>query len=224
LWVHLYHNSRLTWRSEAGEEIVLVQTTEYPWTNTVKIAFEHAPADGLSLFLRIPYWSAGTRIRLNGKPLRTVRESGTYYEVRRRWTAGDRVEIVFDMSIRAVYANPRLRENAGCIALQRGPVLYCVESVDHPHTSIFDLVLPVDAAGVPKRLTSVFEPDLLGGIVTLNGTAWADEPRSADTKLYQFQPFDMPAGRVPVKAIPYFAWANRGLSDMIVWVPWTRAR
>jgi uncharacterized protein len=224
VWVHLYHNSRLAWRSEAGEEIVLIQNTKYPWTNTVEITVERAPAGALSLFLRIPYWSTGTTINLNGKPFRALPESSVYCEIQRRWSNNDRVEITFEMPIRAVYPHPRLRENAGCLALQRGPVLYCLESVDHPNMSIFDIVLPVDAAGVPGQCTATFEPDLLGGVVTLNVTGWANNSPPGETRLYDFQPRDAPMGRAPVKAIPYFAWANRGPCDMTVWVPWMRAQ
>ena len=108
------------------------------------------------------------------------------------------------------------------MALQRGPIVYCLESVDHPDTSIFDLVLPGGTTGVPGQFNATFEPDLLSGVVTLSGTGWTEEP-STETRLYDFRPFDPPARRVPVKAIPYYAWANRGPSDMTVWIPWTRA-
>jgi len=224
VWVHLYHSSRLAWHSEAGEEIVLVQNTKYPWTNTIEMTLERVPAGALSLFLRVPYWTPGATIRLNGKPFRTIRESGVYDEIRRTWAEGDRIEIQFDMPVRAVYPNPRLRENAGCLALQCGPIIYCLESVDHPNTSVFDLILPVDAEGVPGPFTATFEPDLLGGLVTLNGAGLAGPSRSTEAKLYDFQPFDAPTERVLVKAIPYFAWGNRGPSDLTVWIPRTRPR
>jgi len=222
VWVHLYHSSRLTWHAETGDEMVLVQKTKYPWMNTVELTFARAPACRRSLFLRIPYWTPGATIRVNDEPSTTTRESGVYHEIRRDWAPGDRVQIAFDMPVRAVYSNPRVRENAGCMALQRGPIVYCLESVDHPDTSIFDLVLPGGTTGVPGQFNATFEPDLLSGVVTLSGTGWTEEP-STETRLYDFRPFDPPARRVPVKAIPYYAWANRGPSDMTVWIPWTRA-
>lgn len=215
VWIHLYHNSRLNWHLDGGQGLTLVQNTKYPWDGGVEITLESVPSDSFSLFLRIPYWTGKTRIAINGRAAAAVEVPGSYHEIRRKWRAGDRVEVVFDMLVRTVYANPSVRENRGRITLQRGPLVCCLESVDHPGMSIFDIVLPAD---VSSKFTAEFEPETLGGIVTIKGAAMAHVPLPAGAKLYSFTSFRESLQPVSIKAIPYFAWANRGPSEMTVWV------
>jgi uncharacterized protein len=219
VWVHLYHSSRLNWRLQSDKKLTLVQDTNYPWENNVKITFEKVPSEDFSLFLRIPGWTSSARVTINASPSRVVRSCGSYYEIRRSWKKGDRVEIVFEMPVRVVHANPRVRQDAGRVAIQRGPLIYCLESVDHPNVSIFDVVLPLDSSGTFEAFEAQFMPNLLGGVVAITGDALAYGSPEVDEKLYGFEPFSKPSRKVTLTAIPYFAWAHRGPSEMMVWIP-----
>ena len=222
VWIHLYHSSRLNWHLEGGQELILIQSTSYPWENVVEIVFERAPADEFSLFLRIPSWTTSARIIVNGELSRIVRNAGTYCEMPRVWRAKDRVRIEFGMPIRAVHANPRMRENRSCAALQRGPIIYCLESTDHPDISVSDILLPSDLANVGEQLAAEFESDILGGVVTIQGSVSAYGSSEIDQRLYSFAPFARNLRPVTMKAVPYFTWANRGPSEMTVWIPCVR--
>lgn len=221
IYIHLYQSSRLDWKLEDGSKLSLSQRTNYPWENTVNIVLDNVPPGEFSLFLRIPYWSERATINVNAESRRVVKNPGSYYEIRRKWNPKDQIEIVFDMPIRMVYSNPNVRENRGCVALQRGPVVYCLESVDHQGASIFDIVLPSDTA---EGFTAKFEPELLGGVVTIEGDALAYDTSSTEAKLYSFTPFTKKMRPLPIKAIPYFAWANRGPSEMTVWIRLTEKK
>lgn len=218
IWIHLYHSSRLNWHLEDGSEVVLAQSTAYPWEDAVEIVFESAPDEDFSLFLRIPYWTASVKITVNGQLSCVVRNPGSYYEIRQNWNKKDRVQIVFDMPIRVVHPNPLIRENRGHVALQRGPIIYCLESVDHRESSVFDIVLTLDLSDTARGLKVRFEPGLLEGVVTIHGNALAYGAALANERLYSFAPFRKPVKPVRMKAIPYFAWANRGPSEMTVWI------
>lgn len=215
LWVHVYHSSRLNWHLEEGSEMVVVQSTKYPWENIVQMTLEAVPPGEFSLFLRIPWWNESARITVNGQSSRVIHKPGSYHQIRREWRAGDRVELMFEMPVRMVHPNPHIRENRNRVALQRGPVIYCLESIDHPDTSIFDVVLP---ANIADTFTAEFDPELVGGVVAIGGAALAHDASLADAKLYSFTPFRKSLCAVSIKAIPYFAWANRGPSEMTVWI------
>ena len=120
--------------------------------------------------------------------------------LRREWWPGDSVELDLPMPVRRVLAHPGVTADTGRAAVERGPLVYCLEGIDNG-TRVRNLVLPLDAS-----LESAFRPDLLGGVVVLSGTVrspGARRPRS-------------------VTAIPYFAWANRGPGQMIVWIPYRK--
>jgi hypothetical protein len=202
-----------------GKKLSLSQSTRHPWENTVKIVLDKVPSARFSLFVRIPYWAERAKVAVNEQSPFVVKNPGSYYQMRRRWQANDRVEITFDMPVRAVHCNPLVRENRGRVALQRGPVVYCLESVDHQDTSVFDIVLPSDLSDIADKLETRFEPDLLAGVVSLTGTALAYDSSLSEKELYSFTPFRRNLKLVEIKAIPYFAWANRGPSEMTVWIP-----
>jgi DUF1680 family protein len=221
VWIHLYDSSRLNWHLENGKELTLRQDTRYPWGNTVEITFESAPDEDFSLFFRIPGWTTSAKVNINGSFFCVIHNPGHYHEIRRSWEKNDRVEIVFDMPVRVVHANPYVRENLGCVAIQRGPLIYCVESTDHQDASVFDIVLPLNLSDLSQGFEVKFEPNLLGGTVTIMSDVLARGPVSSDEKLYSFERFPKASRPVKMTAIPYFAWANRGRSEMEVWIPWT---
>ena len=112
------------------------------------------------------------------------------------------------MPVERLYAHPDVHADQGRVALKRGPIVYCVEAVDTPAPP-HRLALARDEA-----VTSHLEPDLLGGIATLSGTALATEP--IEPALYRTEPW--PARRVPFKAVPYHVWDHREAGEMVVWL------
>ena len=113
-----------------------------------------------------------------------------------------------------------MRENLGSVAIQRGPIIYCLESLDHKDVSIFDIVLPLDLSNLSNGFETKFEPDLLGGVVTISKDALAYDTPLTNTALYSYTAYPKPFRSIKMKAIPYYAWANRGVSEMEVWIPW----
>ncbi|TGW05979.1 glycoside hydrolase family 127 protein, partial [Mesorhizobium sp. M2D.F.Ca.ET.145.01.1.1] len=136
--------------------------------------------------------------------------SDGYAAIRRNWKKGDRVRLDLEMPIERLYANPEVRQDAGRVALSRGPLIYCVEATDND-TSLHRLTLP-RTAGIEAH----DEPDLLGGVVTLAATAQADAGDGWQDGLYRSEP---PAKvETRLTAIPYFAWDNREPGEMLVWL------
>jgi DUF1680 family protein len=138
---------------------------------------------------------------------------GRYHEIRRRWTAGDVVELHLPMNVRFVEANPLVEEAKNQVALQRGPLVYCLESTDLPRdTKLNDAVI-----SLTRKPTAVFDAKLLGGVAVLETTLPFPANRTWGTTLYREA--TVPASRdVTARFIPYFAWANRGPSEMTVWL------
>ncbi|NLH76283.1 MAG: glycoside hydrolase family 127 protein [Acidobacteria bacterium] len=210
--------------SPAGRSLVLTQETRYPWDGAVKLTVASGDAGPFELAVRIPGWARGEAmptglyrfldaagaapaLKVNGEPAAIELRDG-YARLRRDWRAGDTVELDLPMSVRRVVAAEAVAEDAGRVALQRGPVVYAVEGVDNGDR-VFDLVLP-DA--VP--LEAEFRTDLLGGITVVTGQAPL-AGQGTDGK-----PLGTPR---PFLAVPYYAWANRGGGQMLVWLPRTPA-
>jgi len=223
VYVHLYHTSALDWHLENGTGLKLSQETSYPWGDTVTLAATAAVPSEFSIWLRIPAWTARATVTVNGEPAQGESKPGEYFQVRRRWNAGDTVRLVFDMTPRAVVANARVREDLGRVAIERGPLVYCLEQPDQPGgQSIFDVSLPI-GADAGKEFTTEFRPDMLGGILLLRHKGIASAQPLSDEPLYQpLERAKRRAGReVELTFIPYYAWANRGSVAMQVWIPYT---
>ncbi len=221
IWVHLFHDGTLDWRLETGEQVILTQKTRYPWEGNVTILVEPASKTDFSIFIRIPSWSQGARVIVNGRPISDNCSPGKYCEISRVWERGDTIQLDFDMPVQIIRANPLVRENSGRVAIQRGPVVYCLESIDSEEFSIFDIVLPLDPADPSKGFDSEFRPDLLDGIVVITKEALVYRAPLVEQSLYSnLSEFDEDFIPAKVTAIPYYTWANRGISDMEVWIPW----
>jgi len=208
--VHLYLGGEVGTRLADDTSLRLIQRTRYPWEGSVALTVEPDRPTEFTLRLRIPGWCRRHTLRVNGEPLRACVADG-YACVRRTWQAGDRVEVEFDMPVEQVVAHPSVAQDSGRVALQRGPVVYCLEGVDHPG-GVHRLALPPDA-----RLRPRFDPGLLGGLVVIEGQAMALDSRVWDRALYL--PADaVRSSPVILRAIPYFAWDNREPGDMAVWL------
>ena len=216
VWVNLYGANTLRAVLPGGGRVELSQASNYPWEGGVKIRIDSAPAKPIAIRVRIPGWAEGASITVNGRAAQTALQPGTYAEARRRWRAGDLLELDLPMPARLVAANPAVESARNQVAVMRGPIVYCLESNDlPPGVNFHDVVIP---GGI--RLSPRYDRALLGGVVVLEGSALAvPEAKWAGT-LYQTW---KPAKRAEfsLRLIPYYAWANRGVSYMTVWLPRT---
>lgn len=217
LYVNFYDNSDLNWRLEDGTPLQVTQRTGYPWTSAVTLTVSPGAEKEFTVHTRIPQWSATTTARVNGVST-GIPKAGEYLAITRRWKRGDRLELTFDMAPKLLAANPQVIEDNGKVAVQRGPLVYCLEQIDQP-AQLADLVF----ASPARQFQEVFEEDLLGGIETLkhDGSAYV-QPLSSEP-LYEL--FRQAAGRkvkpADLTLIPYYAWANREQTAMEVWIPLT---
>ncbi len=223
LWVHLYHANTLTWKLEDGTAVIVKQETEYPWEGAVSLSIEPEERAEFSLFLRLPGWASGARVMVNGTRVKESCGPSEYCEVRRAWEKGDRVTLFFPMGPQVVFANPRVENVRGSVALTRGPLVYCLESDDNAGFPIFDVVLPLHPRHLSADITATYIPGLLGGVVVLERPAVVYSRELESLDLYNSEPFGELHRRVNARFIPYYSWANRDVSDMTVWVPYVNA-
>ncbi|MBV9122427.1 MAG: glycoside hydrolase family 127 protein, partial [Planctomycetes bacterium] len=214
LWVHLYGSNRLNTVLPGRGPIRLTEETDYPWDGHVRFKIEAAPGGPLTLRLRIPGWSRGGTLAVNGSPVSTPQEPGTYAAVRRTWSAGDVVELKLPMPVRLLQAHPLAEELRHQVAVQRGPIVYCLESKDLPEgVRVMDVVLPRAIELKPR-----FDARLLGGVMVLEGRAEALSEPPWGKQLYRELP-EVRIQSIDLRLIPYYAWDNRGPSEMTVWMP-----
>lgn len=209
VWVNLYAESEAS-VNVAGQDVTLTQRTRYPWDGHIELTV--GTAAHFALKLRVPAWADGAALRVIGEAWPDP-QPGTYAGVRRDWQPGDVVTLTLPMSPRRLRSHPRVLENAGRVALLRGPILYALEGVDHSQIPLDDVVLPEDA-----ELSVREDPDLLGGVVVLE----ADAQRSPQQEGELYGEYaNTQAGddaAVRLTAVPYSAWANRQPGQLRVWV------
>jgi len=210
LYTHLYIGGEME-AVVGGQRVSIVQETNYPWDGEIQLKIQEQTKRAIGLALRIPGWCRKAEILVNGK---TVDVDGCmkngYAVIERIWSKGDTIVLRLQMPVEVVYANPSVRENVWKGALQRGPLVYCLEEVDNGSN------LPAMALCEDAALKIDVRPDLLGGIVVIEGIA----SRLADTeqeRLYRFTPPE--TVEVSFTAIPYFLWGNRTPGEMLVWLP-----
>jgi len=240
LWVNFYGGSKLTTKLRDGSVIALTQETDYPWSGRIKISIDEAGTKAFPIRFRIPGWVDMAKVTVNGKEQAGI-EPGSYLSVERRWSAGDVILLDFPMPVRLMEANPKVKKLRNKVAVMRGPIVYCIElpkkegGKDTWNNGVF---LPENI-----ELTPQHQKDFLGGVTVLKGkaltakgrdkfirdNAGAEAPKSAtatDERLYRpLAPRSLPpaeGGAVEISLIPYYAWANRGLSYMEVWIPLAR--
>jgi len=213
IWINLYGSNQLS-TTLGGHPLKLVQQTNYPWEGNVRITFDDCPANKFSLKLRIPNWADETKIQVNGTAASEKCKPGSYIELRRNWKAGDVVELQLPMPARIIEANPLVEETRNQVAIQRGPIVYCLESPDLPKdVRVQDAAIRADA-----KLSDRYDPNLLNGVSVIEGNLLARPSGNWDGKLYRA----LGGGaerEIKARLIPYYAWSNRGPSEMTVWLP-----
>ena len=213
VWVHLYGSNTLDTALADGSRLRLTQKTDYPWDGRVEITVIAAPEQPCSLLLRVPGWARDAVLSLNDIPVGPM-EPGTYVEIRRAWSAGDFLGWTWPLPVRLMEAHPLVEEARNQIAVQRGPIVYCLESIDlAANLRISDVVIPRGVVLRPR-----YDPALLGGVTLLEGRAEAWPEARWSRQLYRELPTASPTA-IDLTLIPYYAWGNRGRSEMTVWMP-----
>ena len=214
IWVNLYGSNVLDTNLSGGAALKLRQQTDYPWDGAIRIIVEKSPEKEFSIFLRIPGWADSVGVTINGKTIGDDIKPGQYFPIRRIWSAGDTIELTLPMPVQLIEAHPMVEEVRNEVAIKRGPIVYCLESTDLPEgVKMLDVTIPPEI-----KLTSRFDKDLLRGVTVLQGKAHVFAGGDWDRKLYR--PFtDRLPEEVDIRLIPYYAWGNRGKSEMTVWLP-----
>jgi uncharacterized protein len=220
LWVHFYDRNQMNWKLAGGTPLSVTMETKYPWEGAVEMTVSPRAEKEFTVFLRIPGWSESTRVSVNGVAVAGKPEAGRYLAVRRRWKAGDKVQLAFSMTPREIVSHPRALENQGRVAVQRGPLVYILEQegqADGVNVLESKLLLTGDGA---KDFIAKWEPELLGGIVTLRHKgAQAGMPIERLPLYRTYNPKEPRTGK-PAELVltPYYTFLNRGPSALQVWV------
>lgn len=211
VYVHLYHDNTLSFDLR-GHAVELEQSTSYPWDGTIMLNIHTDQPTSFELALRIPDWCYNYELTVNGESQNTAAERG-YLVLARRWSHGDRVGLTLAMPVEQIMPHPNIRQAAGQIALQRGPLVYCLEEVDNGAR------LANVAISAGSALEASFDDDLLGGASIITGAAVRIEPAETSPSLYRHHSqVNYERTSFTFKAIPYYLWANRIPGEMRVWI------
>ena len=218
--VHQYVPAEIDLAFGAGQRAVLLMETEYPWQGIVRIRVKESDGSSWQLRLRRPEWCLSVRLSVNGEGIKIPEIEKGYFVLKRAWKAGDGIELDLSMAPHLIEANPRVDAVRDSLAIQRGPLVYCLEAIDHPALDLLDIQLDEAAP-----LHASWRADLLlGGMMVVQTKGYVLDPQNWQNRLYRrvFSGKDPSRTPISIMAIPYFAWANRGIDGMRVWIP--RAR
>jgi uncharacterized protein len=213
LYINMYGGNVLKAELHDGTKIKLEQTTNYPWDGKINITVKELSSSLQKIHFRIPGWCKKYSVSFNGKGKEVYQLVDGF--ISRDMKKGDRIELTFDMPATLLESNPLVEETKNQVTVKRGPVVYCIESSDLPNANVFDVVIPS---------TIKFQPVAMqignGNIMALTGEAKLLQSSNWKNTLYKevntnYKP-------VKIKLIPYYAWANRGKTDMTVWMPLVR--
>ncbi len=218
IYVNLFINSQTEIKTQ-NNTVKVNQDTQYPWEGTVEMSIDPERTGEFTVFVRIPGWTQNQPLpgdlyrysnrdvqkvvlTVNGKPVSLQVEKG-YAPIKRVWNQGDTIELKLPMPVRQVMAHEGVKAAEGRVALERGPVVYCVEQIDNEGNSL-NLLIPDNTV-----FSSEFQKDLLNGVAILNGRVFALS-RGYDGVSINKNEHNL-------TAVPYFTWANRGMGEMTVW-------
>ncbi|ACU60217.1 aceric acid hydrolase [Chitinophaga pinensis] len=216
IYIDLYGGNQLKTTLKDGSTLSLEQETDYPWDGTINITIKDAPAHPFDIALRIPGWCQRAGITINGKPVgQTATPSITpasYHKLNRQWKSGDKITLTLDMPATLITANPLVEETRNQVAVKRGPVVYCLESPDLKDQSLTNILIPSNIHFEPRSMKIAN-----GRITALDGVARLLITNNQNKALYQ--PLNDESRPQAITLIPYYAWSNRGQSDMSIWLP-----
>ncbi len=217
LQIHQYMPARIVTELAPGRSVAVRMDGVYPWEGRIRLMVEEGPDTAWTLHLRVPAWAGGAAsARVNGTSVDAAVGSDGYLRLERAWIRGDVVDLELPMECRLIEAHPRLESTRGCVAIERGPLEYCLEQADHPGLRVEDVEIEPSAP-----LTSRWEENLLDGVTIVHGTGLEVDTVSWGPQLYRPVASEerMARRRVTLTAIPYYAWANREPGAMRVWIP-----
>lgn len=205
-----------------NKPVIIEQQNNYPWSGNLKFIISPAKSLDFSFLVRIPGWAGNTAIpsalysftnlatqpiviKINGVAVNYIVENG-YAVLNKLWKKNDVVEVELPMDVKKVIADKRLTEDVGKFALQRGPIVYCAEGIDN-NGKAANLVLSGNI-----NFTTEFKPEMLNGVTVIKSFANAVVTDTVANTVHTIQ-------QQPFTAIPYYAWANRGKSEMMIWFP-----
>lgn len=219
IYVNLYADSALDWRLHDGTPIRLEQRTKYPWDGAIDLTLRPGESADFALHLRIPAWSKSAAIHINDEPFSGKLTPGEYVALSRHFNPGDRVRLDLDVRPRVVASHPELRENTNRVALQLGPVVYCLEQRDLPGSpSLADVAIAINPDGAVD-LRADHRPDFMGGVSVLRAPGLRYTEPIADNSLYHTLNIRRrPSQPIELTFIPYSSFNSRGPSPMQVWV------
>lgn len=223
VYVNLFMTNNADIKLPSGK-LTVAQETAYPWKGNVTITVTPEKQMTFAMRVRIPGWARNEAvpgdlyrfasfkeeskiiIHVNGKPVNYVIEKG-YAVFNRTWKKGDVISFELPMEIEKVLANEKVKDDNGRFALQRGPIVYCLEGPDHTDQAVQNIVVDQQA-----NFTTSFNANMLNGVLLLNGMGNATTRQENSDELLKKE--------LPIKAIPYYAWNNRGPGEMVVWIPY----
>ncbi len=221
IFVNLFVSNEATMSLDTENKINITQESKYPWEGVVRIKINPEKNEEFTIAIRIPGWiqnqpvpsdlyayldknDSKVSLSVNGELKDLIIEKG-FAQIQRKWNKGDEIELILPMQIRRVISHAKVKANAGMVALERGPIVYCVESVDNKVEHVFNLLLDDNA-----ELNSEYHKDMLNGIVVIKGTIhYIEHPEDKNKLIKKEKDF---------LAIPYYAWAHRGDGEMTVWM------
>jgi DUF1680 family protein len=213
LYINMYGSNNINTTLKNGSVIALQQSTDYPWSGNINFTIQQAPTTATNIYLRIPDWCSKATIKVNGVAQKI--EYNAYTKIIKNWKIGDKIELILDMPTVLMESNPLVEETKNQVAIKRGPLVYCLESADIKDANIFNIVIPAKTQFVTKPVTIANT-----SVVGLQGTAQLLQNNHWKKSLYK--PMNTTTKPIRITLIPYYAWANRGKTDMSVWLPVVR--
>lgn len=213
VYVNLYGSNHLKTTTIRGDKLEIIQETNYPWNGNVTLKVVKAPKKDFSFFIRIPGWSEGTVIKVNGKISEAHIIAGNYTKISKKWKKGDVITIDIPFPVQVMQANPLVEETKNQVAVKRGPLVYCLESDDLPKD--------IDLHTVGIDVNSNFKTNIMTingrEIITIKADAFA---KKENWKQALYKPLTKAADKIEVNLVPYFSWGNRSQGEMAVWLPY----
>ncbi|KKY76301.1 glycoside hydrolase family 127 protein [Klebsiella michiganensis] len=216
LYINLYVGNSV--EIPVGNEALRLRISgNYPWQEQVKIVIDSSSPVSHTLALRLPDWCDKPQVTLNGAPVTQDVRKG-YLHISHLWQEGDTLQLTLPMPVRRIYGNPLVRHQAGQVAVQRGPLVYCLEQADNGE-QLHNLQLPRDA-----RFSTVEGKGIFARKILLQAPGYKQTAEDAENQaLWHYD--RAPSSRQPqvLTFIPWFSWANRGEGEMRIWVNETEA-
>ncbi len=209
IYTHLYIGGEAEVEFGNGK-IRLKQENRYPWNGNIKLTVVSSSVGDLSLALRIPGWCKNWSASVNGKKVEGTKIENGYVFFKGNWKAGDEIELCMEMPVEVIQANPKVRANAGKVALQRGPLVYCLEEVDN------EPILSALSIDTNSALNAEIDESLAEGTIVIRGKAFRTNAHNWGDALYKT--YFENEREAEFKAVPYFMWGNREQGEMIVWI------